>query len=344
MSHAAEFDEYGHNSDHGHVIVSLFTLRFILIALLFCTLLTSSTACGRAARREHLPRRDPAVDQRRGLLLSIAVVKTALVVGFFMQLKYDNPMNTVIFVFTLVTVFSFLGFTSLDLGNRASDRSIQERLRLPRRQPLCGWCRHTRQWPTATRSPPTAQATGKPSHREHHETSNTQSITDAGFLREEPATGSSPRTSAAPSVASRSPAGPGTTRPKQPTPSTPPPPASTKPRRPRCCSQSNSGRQARSQARRGPRSQARPLIPPVTRPMERGRRYAWCITISAGRRFAAIVPMARRIADYNAHANIPTFHAEPIAGRTLRVDGFPIATLTDVEPAKETSRDTGKRC
>ncbi len=74
--------------------------------------------------------------------------------------------------------------------------------------------------------------------------------------------------------------------------------------------------------------------------MERGRRYAWCITIGAGVLFcAAIVPMAHRIADYNAHANIPTFHAEPIAGRTLRVDGFPVATLTDVEPAKETGKD-----
>lgn len=70
--------------------------------------------------------------------------------------------------------------------------------------------------------------------------------------------------------------------------------------------------------------------------MERGRRYAWCITIAAGTLFcAAIVPMARRIADFNAHANIPTFHAEPIAGRTLRVDGFPVAVLTDVQTAQE---------
>ena len=69
--------------------------------------------------------------------------------------------------------------------------------------------------------------------------------------------------------------------------------------------------------------------------MERGRRNAWCITIGAGALFcAAIVPMAQRIAKYNASANIPTFHAEPIAGRTLRVDGFPIATLTDVEAGR----------
>lgn len=69
--------------------------------------------------------------------------------------------------------------------------------------------------------------------------------------------------------------------------------------------------------------------------MERGRRYAWCIMLGGAALFcAAIVPMARRIAQYNASANIPTFHAEPIAGRTLRVDGFPVATLTDVEAGR----------
>lgn len=65
--------------------------------------------------------------------------------------------------------------------------------------------------------------------------------------------------------------------------------------------------------------------------MESGRRNAWWITIGAGALFcASIVPMAQRIAVYNAHAKIPTFHTEPLAGRTLRVDGFPVATLTDV--------------
>jgi len=71
--------------------------------------------------------------------------------------------------------------------------------------------------------------------------------------------------------------------------------------------------------------------------MESGRRKAWWITIGAGALFcASIVPMARRIAEYNAHANIPTFHTEPLAGRTLRVDGFPIATLTDVAAERGT--------
>jgi caa(3)-type oxidase subunit IV len=116
MSHAKEFDEYGHK-DHGHVIVSLFTLRFVLAALLICTLATSGAAWVEnsiaAAFHVEIPQWINAA-----VALSIAVLKTALVVMSFMQLKYDNPMNTIIFVFTILTVFSFLGFTALDLGNR----------------------------------------------------------------------------------------------------------------------------------------------------------------------------------------------------------------------------------
>jgi hypothetical protein len=76
--------------------------------------------------------------------------------------------------------------------------------------------------------------------------------------------------------------------------------------------------------------------------MERGRRHAWCIMLGGAVLFcAAMVPMAQRIARYNAAAKIPTFHAEPIAGRTLRVDGFPVATLTDVEAADGARRGEG---
>lgn len=116
MSHAAEFDEYGHK-DHGHVIVSIFTLRFVLIALLILTLATSGAAFAEQiiadAFHVTIPQWINAL-----VALFIAAVKTALVVGYFMQLKYDNPMNTIIFVFTILTVASFLGFVAIDLGKR----------------------------------------------------------------------------------------------------------------------------------------------------------------------------------------------------------------------------------
>jgi caa(3)-type oxidase subunit IV len=118
MSHAAEFDEYGHK-DHGHVIVSLATLRLVLGALLFFTLLTVG-----AAWLEGWIASTFAVEIPQAInvlvAISIAAVKTVLVVMIFMQLKYDNPMNTAIFVFTVLTAAFFLGFTALDLGSRST--------------------------------------------------------------------------------------------------------------------------------------------------------------------------------------------------------------------------------
>ena len=80
-AHAEEFDEYGHK-DHGHVIVSLFTLRFVLVALLICTLLTSGAAWAEnsisAAFHVEIPQWINAA-----VALSIAVVKTVLVVKGF---------------------------------------------------------------------------------------------------------------------------------------------------------------------------------------------------------------------------------------------------------------------
>ncbi|MFN7021170.1 MAG: cytochrome C oxidase subunit IV family protein [Phycisphaerales bacterium] len=115
-AHAEEFDAHGHK-DHGHVIVSIWTLRAVLLALLFFTLLTS----GAAVIEQWISSTfNVVIPQWLNVFvaLSIAVVKTALVVMFFMQLKYDNPLNTMVFIFTLITVAFFLGFTALDVGKR----------------------------------------------------------------------------------------------------------------------------------------------------------------------------------------------------------------------------------
>ena len=50
--------------------------------------------------------------------MGIAVIKASIVALFFMQLKYDNPLNGIIFLFCLLAVGLFLGFTMIDLGNR----------------------------------------------------------------------------------------------------------------------------------------------------------------------------------------------------------------------------------
>lgn len=197
MSHAHEFDEYGHK-DHGHVIVSAFTLRFILLALLFFTLLTVGLA---GIEKWITVTFSVEIPQWINVVvaLSIATVKTILVVMFFMQLKYDNPMNTVIFVFTVGTVACFIGFTAIDLTNRSTldvwkGRSVvtggtggiefgvmQGRAGIPITEASIMAAREQRT--------PTAHDMVIDEAESRHE-ARLQDITNAGFLRPKPVHGS----------------------------------------------------------------------------------------------------------------------------------------------------------
>ncbi len=48
--------------------------------------------------------------------LTIATIKAALVMLFFMHMIYDKPLNTIFFLFSIVFVSLFLGFTMTDSG------------------------------------------------------------------------------------------------------------------------------------------------------------------------------------------------------------------------------------
>jgi hypothetical protein len=50
--------------------------------------------------------------------LSIGAVKSIIVALYFMQLRYDTPVNALVGVFTIMILTFFLGFTMIDLGNR----------------------------------------------------------------------------------------------------------------------------------------------------------------------------------------------------------------------------------
>lgn len=52
--------------------------------------------------------------------MSIATVKGVLVLMYFMHLRHDNQLNTVIFISCVLAFAIFLGFTGLDLGNRGT--------------------------------------------------------------------------------------------------------------------------------------------------------------------------------------------------------------------------------
>jgi cytochrome c oxidase subunit 4 len=110
------FDK-GHGHDHGHVIVGPFTLRSVLGALLFFTVLTVFLAQAEVWAQSYFHIELPWWVNVVGAM-SIAVVKALLVMGFFMQLKYDNPINTVLMCFCFAALMIFLGFTGMDLLNR----------------------------------------------------------------------------------------------------------------------------------------------------------------------------------------------------------------------------------
>lgn len=111
---------------HGHHIVPLKTLLTIFATLVGLTILTVLTA-----------QLDLGI-LNVPLALTIAIGKASLVVMFFMALKYDRPVNTLVFVTGLIFVLVFLVFTWFDIGFRGdvgnvdtmtiSDRARQEEL------------------------------------------------------------------------------------------------------------------------------------------------------------------------------------------------------------------------
>lgn len=108
-----------HGQHHGHTIVPMRVLVLTLATLLFFTLATVG-----AAQLEKYISHTFAVEIPQWVnvvvALSIAAVKTAIVAMFFMQLRYDSPVNSLVLFFTIVTVSLFLGFTMIDLGNRST--------------------------------------------------------------------------------------------------------------------------------------------------------------------------------------------------------------------------------
>lgn len=108
-------------SHHGHTIVSQTTLLLVLLSLVALTLITVGAALLESFIVDtfHVQPEIATIVNVTFCLL-IAAIKTTLVVLFFMQLKYDNPVNAMIFIFCLSAVAIFLGITMMDLGNRGT--------------------------------------------------------------------------------------------------------------------------------------------------------------------------------------------------------------------------------
>jgi cytochrome c oxidase subunit 4 len=115
-----ELDPHGasaHGQHESHAIVGPFTLRLVLGILLFFTLLTVGQAQAEVWISHALDIELPKWINV-SIVLSIATVKALLVMAYFMQLRYDNPLNTIVMLFCFFGFALFLGFTSLDLFNR----------------------------------------------------------------------------------------------------------------------------------------------------------------------------------------------------------------------------------
>lgn len=110
------FDK-GHH--HGHVIMPVFTLRTVLALLLFFTFMTVGLAQLEKAAAAYFGVVLPGW-VNVAVAMSIATIKSLIVAGYFMQLKYDNPLNSVIMLFCVFALSLFLGFTAIDLGLRGT--------------------------------------------------------------------------------------------------------------------------------------------------------------------------------------------------------------------------------
>jgi len=102
---------------HAHTIVPVLTLRLVLAVLLVFTALTIGAAQLELWAHNYFDIELPRWINVVGVL-TIATIKGLLVMGYFMQLKFDNPINSIIMAFTFLAFALFLGFTGLDMVNR----------------------------------------------------------------------------------------------------------------------------------------------------------------------------------------------------------------------------------
>ncbi|MGP1347377.1 MAG: cytochrome C oxidase subunit IV family protein [Phycisphaerales bacterium] len=104
-----EDPHHEHDHDHHHVI-PFWPMFNTFIALLGLTVVTVWASGIPVSEFWHL-----------FIALFIAVIKAALVCGYFMHLKYDKPLNSIVLLSSIFGVILFIGFSMLDLNARGWD-------------------------------------------------------------------------------------------------------------------------------------------------------------------------------------------------------------------------------
>ena len=119
MSHS---NHHGHG-EHAHHVTSMFTLVGVLAVLCALTVLTFLAYFVEIWITEafgvYIPQWVNVV-----IAMSIALVKGTLVLLYFMHLRHDDQLNTVVFMSCIAAFMIFIGFTALDLGNQRIDRLV----------------------------------------------------------------------------------------------------------------------------------------------------------------------------------------------------------------------------
>ncbi len=124
-------DPHGHgHGHHGHHIISARTLMTILLILLFFTVLTVALSRGEVWIQDTfhviLPQWLNVI-----IAMSIATVKAVLVCAYFMGLRFDKALNSIIMLICVAAVICFLFFTSIDLGNRGAVSQLRATVPTP---------------------------------------------------------------------------------------------------------------------------------------------------------------------------------------------------------------------
>ena len=102
------------HEEHAHHITPLRTLLGVFVGLVILTIITVATS------------RVPLGVMEVPLALAIAAAKAALVVVFFMALKWDNRVNSVVLALGVLFVSIFLVFTLFDTVFRGDLSNVDE--------------------------------------------------------------------------------------------------------------------------------------------------------------------------------------------------------------------------
>ncbi len=110
-------DAHGHDGG-GHHVAPRNLLLGVLIILLIMTVLTVYTALYV----------DVGAVGNLIIALFIAIFKSALVVGFFMHLHWDNKFNAVALLYCLLAIGTFMLFTITDIGSRSKIEPVRNEI------------------------------------------------------------------------------------------------------------------------------------------------------------------------------------------------------------------------